>query len=299
MKELGVYLVKDSRYSTRERMHITAEVGFDHLCSPGIKQLLEEGDDGFRACAEREHLPIDNVHLTGKETSYIWYPDALGDQIVERYCTEMKQAVNVGVRMGVAHTTYGLTMPPFEQIGVERLKRIVDCAEKIGFKLCFENHISLEHFEVAMDTFKGSENVGFCFDSGHWNEFCVNSDIYAKYNDQMCVTHLNDNDGVKDLHVIPFDGCTDFAMLAKYLKRVDRLSFEISGVRSKALDGTEAQLRERMKDMHMIKDESLMRVYDNGCDLYPGYTYEMYMRRLFDAAVRLRDMIENAPSIEA
>ncbi len=293
MRELGVYLVKDSRYSTRERIHITAEVGFDYLCSPGIKQLLEDGDDSFRACAEREHLPIDNVHLTGSETSRIWYPESYGDQIVERYCTEMAQAVNVGVKMGVAHVTWGTSMPPFTQIGMERLKRIVDGAEKAGFKICFENSVSLKHFEAAMKAFGDFDNVGFCFDSGHWNEFCAHTDIYAKYNDKMCITHLEDNDGVKDLHVIPFDGCTDFAKLAKHLKCMDRLSFEVSGIYSKEISGTEAQLRERMKNMRMINDESLVKVYDNGYSFYPDYTYEMYMHRLFESAKKLRDMVEN------
>lgn len=293
MKQLGLYPVKHETLSISEKIHIIAETGFDFIAASNIKQLTDTAPDGFLASAEREGLPIDNVHLSGSGTSKIWYEGSEGDEIVERYKKEMEIAVAAGVPLGVIHVTWGTKMPPFNQLGMDRLARIVEHAEKVGFTIGFENSVSLEHFEAALDTFK-SPNVTFTFDSGHWNEFCADSEIYDKYNSLMMVTHIDDNDGIRDLHIIPFDGCTDFAKIAHSYKRMDRLTFEVSGKLIKEYDLTAEEIRESMKRVNIINDESLVRIYDGGIAFYENLSYAEYIERLFISAKKLRDMIEAA-----
>lgn len=293
MKQIGIYPVKDPTLSIRERIHITKQIGFEYLCATGIAQLTEPGPDGFLACAEREGLPIDNVHLTGKNTTAIWFPAADGDEVVERYQKEMTVAMEHGVSMGVMHVTWGFTPVEYAPIGMERLRRLIDHAEKIGFTVGIENSAYPALFHAALDTFT-SPHVRFTFDSGHWNAFFDHEDpIYRDYGDRMVITHLADNEGKRDLHLIPLDGCTDFETLAPALKRMTRLTFELSGICRKPHKTTREQAENDMRRTHAYT-EGLVQVDDENIRVYEGFTYEQYLERVMTNAKRLRDMIERA-----
>lgn len=293
MQALGLYRVKNDQLPISEILHLTKKAGFDFIAASNMAQLQDDAPDGFMHTAKQLNLPIDNVHFTGSRTSQIWYPGAEGDEIVDRYCSEIDIAHNVGVHQGVVHVTWGLETPPLNDLGVERLKRIIAHAEKTKFVIGFENSVSLPHYEAVFDHIQ-SDSVRFTFDSGHWNEFCRDADIYRRYNDLMVITHLNDNDGVHDMHIIPFDGCCDFEMLAPYLKRMDRLTFEVSGLGTRRWPQEEAVLHENMKGMAIYGNEDYLRIRGSETEVYSCLDYEGYLDRLMQAAKKLRKMIEEA-----
>lgn len=293
MQQIGIYPVKDPTLSIRERIHITKQVGFEYLCSGSIAQLTEPGPDGFLACAEREGLPVDNVHLTGKSTTAIWFPAPLGDEVVERYQREMEIAIDHGVNMGVMHVTWGFSPAQYSEIGMERLRRLVDHAEKLGFTVCMENSAYPELFHAAMNAFD-SPHARFTFDTGHWNAFFDHDDlIFDRYGDRIAITHLADNDARRDLHLIPLDGCADFGKLAHALKHVDRLTFELSGIYCKPHKATRESAENDIRRTH-VYEQGLTRVDDTNIYVYEGFTYEQYLERVMTNAKRLRDMIEQA-----
>lgn len=293
MQALGLYRVKNDQLSISEILHLIKKTGFDFIAASTPAQLEDTAPDGFMQTAKRLNLPIDNVHLSGPRTSTIWYPGAEGDQIVERYCREIDISLNAGVKQGVVHVTWGLETPPLNDLGIERLKRIIAHAEKTGFVIGFENSVSLPHYEAVFDHIQ-SEAVRFTFDSGHWNEFCRETDIYRRYNELMTITHLNDNDGVHDMHVIPFDGCCDFKLLAPHLKRMDRLTFEVSGLGTRRYPQEEKVLHENMKGMAIYGNEDFLKIRGSEVQLYSCLDYEGYLDRLMLAAKKLRKMIEEA-----
>lgn len=293
MKQIGIYPVKDASLSIRERLHITKQVGFEYVCATGIAQLTEEGPDGFLACAEREGLPVDNVHLTGKKTTAIWFPESEGDEVVERYQKEMEIALAHGVSRGVMHVTWGFTPVTYSDIGMERLHRLVDHADKVGFTVCIENSAYPELFHVAMEAFH-APHARFTFDTGHWNAFFDHDDpIYEKYGERMLITHLADNEGKRDLHLIPLDGCTDFEKLAPSLKRMDRLTFELAGRVCKPHKTTREAAEADMRRTHAYA-EGLVRVDDENIYVYESLTYAQYLERVMSHALRLREMVEQA-----
>ena len=296
MQALGLYRVKNDALPISDILHLIKKTGFDYIAASSPAQLEDYTPGGFMESAKRENLPIDNVHLTGPRTSTIWYPGSEGDEIVDRYCHEIDVSLNAGVKQGVVHVTWGLETPPLNNLGVERLKRIIAHAEKVGYVIGFENSVSLPHYEAVFDNIQ-SEAVRFTFDSGHWNEFCRDADIYKRYNDLMVITHLNDNDGVHDMHVIPFDGCCNFALLAPYLKRMDRLTFEVSGLSKRLWPEEEAVLHENMKGMAIYGNEDFLRIRGREVELYACLDYEGYLDRLYQAAKKLRAMIEAAPQV--
>jgi len=293
MKALGLYRVKTDLYPISEILHMIKKAGFDYIAASGPGQLADDSYDGFLQTAKRLNLPIDNIHLTGPRTSTIWYPGSEGDETVERYCHEIDISLNAGIKQGVVHVTWGLETPPLNDLGIERLKRIIAHAEKTGFVIGFENSVSLPHYEAVFDHIQ-SDAVRFTFDSGHWNEFCRDADIYRRYNDLMIITHLNDNDGVHDMHVIPFDGCCDYALLAPYLKGMDRLTFEVSGINTRRYPQEEAVLHKNMKGMAIYGNEDFLRINGSEVQVYPALDYEAYLDRLMQAAKRLRKMVEEA-----
>lgn len=293
MQALGLYRVKNDQLSIGEMLHLIKKTGFDFIAASSPAQLTDDAPDGFMQTAKRLNLPIDNVHLTGSRTSTIWYPGSEGDEVVERYCHEIDVSLNAGVKQGVVHVTWGLETPPLNDLGLERLKKIIAHAEKVGYVIGFENSVSAEHNIALFDSVQ-SEAVRFTFDSGHWNEFCRESDIYRRYNDLMVVTHLNDNDGVHDMHIIPFDGCCDFKMLAPYLKCMDRLTFEVSGLGTRKWPQEESVLHENMKGMAIYGNEDFLRIRGNETTVYSCLDYEGYLDRLMQAAKKLRSMIEEA-----
>lgn len=293
MQALGLYRVKNDQLSIGEILHLIKKTGFDFIAASSPAQLTDDAPDGFMQAAKKLNLPIDNVHLTGSRTSQIWYPGSEGDEIVERYCHEIDVSLNAGVKQGVVHVTWGLETPPLNDLGLERLKKIIAHAEKVGYVIGFENSVSLPHNEALFDSVQ-SEAVRFTFDSGHWNEFCRESDIYRRYNDLMVITHLNDNDGVHDMHIIPFDGCCDFKMLAPHLKRMDRLTFEVSGLSTRKWPQEESVLHENMRGMAIYGNEDFLRIRGSETQVYACLDYEGYLDRLMQAAKKLRKMIEEA-----
>ena len=294
MQALGLYRVKTDTLPIKDILHLIKKTGFDYIAASSPAQLQDDAPDGFMQTAKQLNLPIDNVHLTGSRTSTIWYPGTEGDEVVDRYCHEIDVSLNAGVKQGVVHVTWGLETPPLNDLGLERLKRIIAHAEKTGYVIGFENSVSHLHNEALFGSIQ-SEAVRFTFDSGHWNEFCPDIDIYRRYNDLMIITHLNDNDGVHDMHVIPFDGCCDFAKLAPYLKRMDRLTFEVSGLGTRRWPQEESVLHENMRGMAIYGNEDFLRIRGSEVQVYACLDYEGYLDRLYQAAKKLRTMIENAP----
>lgn len=51
----------------------------------------------------------------------------------------------------------------------------------------------------------GAEVIGFCFDTGHANLVGIDfEDFLTKLGDRLKVLHIHDNDGINDLHQIPY-----------------------------------------------------------------------------------------------
>ena len=293
-REIGLYPIADPRVSTDEKFRLIKEVGFDYVAASNVKQLQDDSEGGFMQSVKKYGLPIDNVHLTGSKTNLVWFEGEEGDAIIDRYCREMEIAVNAGVPLGIVHVTWGFQTPPFGELGLSRFGRLVRHAEKVGFTIGFENSVCLTHLRGVIGRYD-SPNVRYCFDSGHHNEFCRDVDILSEFGHLLAVTHINDNDGVHDHHVIPFDGNADFTKSVKGLKNMKRLTFEVSGFRAKEVPGSAEEIRrENFDNMPFSKDPRLLEVHDGGYSFYPAFTYAEYLDRLMTSARRLEKMIDEA-----
>lgn len=101
------------------------------------------------------------------------------------------------------------------------LESIIPLAKEYGIVICIENlyddvagHIvegpcckarkAVERIDRINDKY-GIEVLGFCFDTGHANLIGLDfEDFIVTIGHRLKVLHLHDNDGVRDLHQIPY-----------------------------------------------------------------------------------------------
>lgn len=285
--ELGLYPVRFDEISLEENIHLTAQAGFTFLCA---RDPAEVENEVFHTCAEKERLWIDNVHLTGAKTNYMWFPGETGDIVMNRFCDEITRCANRGVKTGIIHVTWGWELDPkVSDIGLDRFRRIVEHAEKERFTVTFENSVFPDILFAVLDATKGSPASRHCLDTGHWNAFAPTLDLPHMLADRLSATHVQDNDGKNDLHLIPFDGCTPFADIADVLGKMDHLCFEVARrTHHPEWPGmTAEQIAEELKRCPVIHDPRLCRIEDGRWWCYEDLTPEEYLAHLMDAGKKL------------
>ena len=101
------------------------------------------------------------------------------------------------------------------------LEKLAPLARELNIIMCVENlynstakHLTegpccnakkmIERIDQFNDKFK-SEVLGFCFDTGHANLLGLDFEKFiTTLGDRLKVLHIHDNDGVRDLHQVPF-----------------------------------------------------------------------------------------------
>lgn len=296
MLKLGMYMLRDAALSDEERLRIMKSTGFDFVCL-GTSPYADGDLAATVALCERLDIPVENVHLTGAKTTLIWNETADGDEIADRYCREIEYVSSLGVKTGIAHVTWGRSaVPPVNETALRRYERIADCAEKNGFVLALENSVYPEYLYAVMERLRGRRSIGHCFDSGHRNAYAPNEDFLGRLGDRLAATHLQDNNGIGDLHVFPFDGCAPWAEIAASLAKCpysrEKICAEVSSEIYRKMPGLTAdEVRAAIDRMAVAHDPHLVRVYDGGFSIYENLNYAQRVERLYVAMARISDMI--------
>lgn len=182
----------------KERFRLIKKAGFDgvllwwsdeNIDTDGIKERQPE-------LALKNGLLIENVHLPFKEINDLWLDNINGDEYEKLIINNIRQCENFQIPTVVIHLTEGNNPPPVSEIGLNRIKKMVDIAENLR---------KSEHMDCAFQEISSSK-LGLCYDSGHNNCFTPKRDFLKQYGDRLFALHLHDNDGIDDLHMIPFDG---------------------------------------------------------------------------------------------
>lgn len=162
-------------------------------------------------------LKVIFAHLGYEQINQIWVEGAKGDALVERYKKDIEVCKDNDISMVVMHLTSKTVAPPYGEIGLNRIKKIVDHAKTLGVKVAFENTKIKGYLEYVMKHID-NDNIGICFDSGHYHaHFHDDWDLLPFQNRIFCV-HLHDNDESDDQHLIPFDGTLDWRQIVSMLK---------------------------------------------------------------------------------
>lgn len=194
------------------------------------------------ATGRKENMIISYLHAPFNKSDDMWADGELGDVALAELLDCLETCSRLEIPAMVAHTFIGFDSDNIpSQIGIERYGALAIRAQELGVTLALENTEGEEYLAALMENLKNIPSVGFCWDTGH--ELCYNygKDLTALYGDRLAVTHINDNLGIRDfdgkityiddLHLLPFDGITDWASVAKRLVKCgfDKpLSFELT-----------------------------------------------------------------------
>jgi len=154
----------------------------------------------------------------------MWDKDELNEKLFRVIVNTMELSYRMGSRYIVIHPT---TLP--DECGrkaeydfnIEMYKSFIPAAKKFHQIICLENmfecvngHLTeascSDFAETAamideLNEFAGEELFGFCFDVGHAN--VLGKNMYRSVmtlGKRIKVLHIHDNDGVSDLHNMPF-----------------------------------------------------------------------------------------------
>ena len=157
------------------------------------------------------------AHLGYKGINNIWIEGKDGDELVNRYKNDIRTCKENNIPMVVMHLTSKNIAPQYSQIGLKRLQQIVDYAKSLNIKVAFENTKIKGYLDYVIENID-NENVGICFDSGHYHVHFKDDLDFNKFKNRIFAVHLHDNDQSSDQHLLPFDGTLDWEETINKLK---------------------------------------------------------------------------------
>ena len=162
-------------------------------------------------------LEIPFVHLGYKGINNIWLDGEDGENLVKSYLNDLDVCKANNIQMVVMHLTSKSVAPEPSLVGIERLQRIVDYAEKLNIKIALENTKIWGTLEYVLTHIKNT-NLGVCFDAGHCHCHFNDKFSWDVFKNKIFALHLHDNDKSGDLHLLPFDGTNNWDEIANNLK---------------------------------------------------------------------------------
>ncbi len=178
--------------------------------------------------AKEENMIISYLHAPFNKSYDMWMNGEIGDVALAELLDCLETCSRFEIPAMVAHTFIGFDSDNIPtETGIERYGALAIRAKELGVTLALENTEGEEYLAALMNGLKDIDSIGFCWDTGH--ELCYNQgkDLIALYGDRLAVTHINDNLGIRDfdgkityiddLHLLPFDGITDWNSVAKRL----------------------------------------------------------------------------------
>ncbi len=183
------------------------------------KENLFSQEEQLKLC-RKLGLKIVFAHLGYKNINNIWLEGDEGDNLVKNYINDLDACSKNKIEMVVMHLTSKSEAPEPNLIGIKRLQKIVNHAEKLNIKIAFENTKIWGYLEYVLKHIQ-NKNVGICFDSGHYHAHFNDKFNWDNFKDKIFAVHLHDNDKSDDLHLLPFDGTINWNALTENLKKAN------------------------------------------------------------------------------
>ena len=234
----GINLSKfGSDHSDAEMLTMIREAGFDSFFT-GL-----QGEKTVAACketAERLGLVYESIHAPFHDINCMWDEGEAGDEYVRQLCA----VTDICARFSIGYfTLHCMNVPRFNkdvvaplkwsQLGLDRFARVAEYAGERGVRASFEN-VEFPQFELKglLENLqaRGYDSIGWTWDVGHAH--CYPSpgfDPAENFGNLLTGTHMHDNFGQSDPHVItwdddchilPFDGTVDFRRVGQTLRRL-------------------------------------------------------------------------------
>lgn len=208
--------------SVEETIKAIKKAGFDGVFLQWYdKDLPFSQEKQLKLCKELG-LAIEFCHLGYKGINNIWLEGVEGENLTNQYLNDLDNLSNFGVKMVCMHLTSKSEAPTPCEIGLKRLKKVVEYAKTKDIKVAFENTKIWGYLEYVFDNLD-YDNMGVCYDSGHCHCHFNDKFSWDQFKNKIFAVHLHNNDQTDDLHLLPFDkkGTIDWKELDNHLKEAN------------------------------------------------------------------------------
>lgn len=217
-REIAVVVNNDNKnVSAIETIDAIQNAGFKNVFIQWYNKDWSPSQEEQLKYIKEKGLNVIFAHLGYQNINDIWIDGENGDKLVNRYKNDIKICKDNNIPMVIMHTTNKSVAPQYGEIGLRRLQEIVNYAEFLNIKVAFENTKIKGYLDYVIENIKNN-NVGICFDSGHYHVHFNDELDFAKFKNRIFAVHLHDNDKSDDLHLIPFDGTLNWEKTIKKLK---------------------------------------------------------------------------------
>lgn len=202
----------------KQALEMIKHAGFDGVT---LWWSDEFGDANFRgnpALARNIGLFLENVHASFVGVNDLWLDNLDGDALGDYFFQVIDECAEHEIPAVILHLSTGHNPPPFNEIGLERFKKIIERAEQKNVNVAFENLKQADYLDYVLSRVD-SPRAGFCYDSGHHHSWHPPEDLFSKFGSRLMALHLHDNDGTGDQHLLPFDGTIDWPGIMKKISQ--------------------------------------------------------------------------------
>ena len=184
-------------------------------------------------------LDIDNCHAPWNKINHLWRDTLEGQGVFEMLRDNFLECGRFDIPRVVLHVSSGNDYPPISEIGMDRMARLIEIADKADVDICLENqrffHF-IDYIYVKLDC----PRLKFCFDSGHEACFSQTKLALPKYRHKLAALHLHDNSGIYDAddHLLPDRGTgVDWDYVRRNLEGYEGvISLEVKRIPEMTLD---------------------------------------------------------------
>lgn len=218
MKKIAVVIHNNNENVTViETIDAIKKAGFKDVFVQWYNKEWEYSQEEQLKYARKQGLNIIFAHLGYKNINDLWKECDEENKLVENYKKDIKICKQNNIPMVVMHLTSKKVAPNYNEIGLERIREIVNYAKELDIKVAFENTKIKGYLEYVIQNLD-NDNVGICYDAGHCHVHFNDEFPYEMFKNKIFAVHLHDNDKSDDLHLLPFDGTIDWEKVIKKLR---------------------------------------------------------------------------------
>jgi sugar phosphate isomerase/epimerase len=212
MLPLGIYAWFGYGLPLEKRLKLIAEAGFSTTCVwfGDEEEMVSEGRaDEMPVLVHDAGLFLENIHAPFWNSNYLWAQSGNEQSIIQ---TELSNAISFcgkhHIPIMVMHLSAGKNPPPPNQSGLEIIRELLQQADDEGVTIALENaeEYGNSYLEFAFANIQ-APNLGFCYDSSHDAIAKIfRGKALEKWGYLLLTTHLSDNHGKNDDHLLPGKG---------------------------------------------------------------------------------------------
>ena len=200
-----------------------------------------------------------------------WLENEIGEEICNSYIQQIESCHNY-TKNFVVHLN-GDYNSIISQIGLNRIRKILEVCEKYNVNLCIENLYSEKEIPFIFENIK-HKNLKICLDFGHQHFLTPNFDILKDYNEYISVLHIHDNNGIKDEHKIIGQGNINWQKIAFDLKSRKDLILA-SEIKSNDIENYKSVIEENLHQLEwlneLVNSEKTIEVNTKIGKIYANY----------------------------